>query len=130
MFSRCQVTPGRVVVCLDTYSRTLQVLSSGSSSGAETRGPTFTQTLLQVSRTPGMPGCNFSDFSLVSDFSTSTHVKIMCKIAIMEHISYDCLVDSDFQKKYLYCFQCSTLNACPSANGRNFVPRAELFLEN
>ena len=48
-------------------------------------------------------GCKFSDFSLIPDFF---HIlKIICKISPMEHVSYDFMVDSNFQKKFLYCFR-------------------------
>ena len=44
-------------------------------------------------------GRQFSAFSLISDFFTSTPLKSICKISTMEHVSYDFMVDSDFQKK-------------------------------
>ena len=34
-------------------------------------------------------GCKFSDFSLISDFFTSTQLKIILEISFVEHISHD-----------------------------------------
>ena len=49
-----------------------------------------------------MQGCKFSDFSLISDFFTLTHVKIILLIPHVEQVSHDSIIDSDFQRKSLY----------------------------
>ena len=41
---------------------------------------------------------------LISDFFTSP-LKITFEISSIDHISYDSMIDSDFQKKYLYYFR-------------------------
>ena len=52
-----------------------------------------------------MQGCKFSDFILISDFFTLTHVKIIWLIPHLEQVSHDIMIDSDFQRKSLYYFR-------------------------
>ena len=47
-------------------------------------------------------GCKFSDFSLISDFFTSTYLKIIFKISSLDHISHYFIIESGFQKRF--CF--------------------------
>ena len=44
-------------------------------------------------------GCEFSDFSLISDFFILTHLKIIFEISHLEHISRDFMIYSDFHKQ-------------------------------
>ena len=52
-----------------------------------------------------LQGCDFSDFSLISDFFPLTHVKIILLIPHLEQVSHDFIIDSDFQRKFLYHFR-------------------------
>ena len=45
---------------------------------------------------PKTQGCKFSDFSLISDFFTLTHVKNILLFPRLEQVSYDFMIDSDF----------------------------------
>ena len=49
-----------------------------------------------------LQGCELSDFSLISDFFTSTPLKIIFEILSVEQVTRDFMMDSDFLKKYLY----------------------------
>ena len=44
-------------------------------------------------------GCDVSNFSLISDFFTSTPLQIVFEIASLERVSHDFITDSHFQKK-------------------------------
>ena len=50
-------------------------------------------------------GCKFSDFNLISDFFTSTPLKTIFEISTFEYIQHDFIIDSDFQKNFLYYFR-------------------------
>ena len=40
--------------------------------------------------------CIFSDFSIISDFSFLTPLKIILKIPFLEHVSHDFIIGSNF----------------------------------
>ena len=46
-------------------------------------------------------GCKFSDFSLISNFSLSTPLKISFESLSLEHVSYDFIIGSDFRKGFV-----------------------------
>ena len=56
------------------------------------------------------PGCKFSDFSLISDFLTWTHLNFFFESPYSEHISLDFIIDSDFQQKVYALFHTFLLN--------------------
>ena len=50
-------------------------------------------------------GWKYSYFSLISDFFTSTILTIIFKISCEERVSYDTMIDPDYQKKSVYYFR-------------------------
>ena len=46
----------------------------------------------------------FSDFWLISDFFTLTHLKIIFEISSLDRMSHDLFIDSHFQKKVFLLF--------------------------
>ena len=49
-----------------------------------------------------LQGWKFLDFSLISDFFTSTILKIVFEISSYERVSRDIMIDPDYQKRSLY----------------------------
>ena len=46
-----------------------------------------------------MQGCTFSDFILISDFVTKTHLKMIYEISSLEHVLHDLMICLAFQIK-------------------------------